>query len=267
MSTTNDSSYSHISTDMLKTVDSSIFHRGDPHENMLRDGALPARSAADGRLRVHIYSWSGPALSVGRIQHVERTLRTTAVAGDGLSVVRRPTGGRTILHGGDVSFACALPDPGGGRFLRSALHRAIALFLSRRGIRIDTAPCRDRHRRGEGACFALFTEGETTVQGRKICGIAFRRTARAILAQGTIPLTPAYRQVVCYLKEESHSADLTACSISLEELTGRACPARTVMEDLSRALTDVLSPVRRMQNSASPAGAAGLTSAPSEAGP
>jgi lipoyl(octanoyl) transferase len=75
---------------------------------MAADVALLEATAADGTPRVRLYRWDPPALSLGRFQP-DDDVDGVACARFGVEIVRRPTGGRALLHGGDLTYAVTLP--------------------------------------------------------------------------------------------------------------------------------------------------------------
>src|ERR1700730_19299450 len=108
-------------------------------ENMRRDIALLHACAAgeiDGALR--IYGFAPPCLSLGRLQP-ESDVDLGAGGRDGVDVVRRPSGGRAVLHDQEVTYAlvCRTTDPAfGGHVLESCarIHAAVARGLKTLGI-------------------------------------------------------------------------------------------------------------------------------------
>src|SRR5438874_167311 len=58
---------------------------------------------------LRLYRWESPALSVGRFQDIEKDIDRAACKALNLEIVRRPTGGRGILHGGDLTCSVVIP--------------------------------------------------------------------------------------------------------------------------------------------------------------
>lgn len=77
--------------------------------NMALDLALMnvARDEGVGILRV--YGWNRPTVSFGRNERVSGVYLAEEMAHAGLDVVRRPTGGRALLHEHEVTYSVALP--------------------------------------------------------------------------------------------------------------------------------------------------------------
>src|SRR4029078_3015436 len=73
-------------------------------ENMARDAGLMDRARSSGEVAVSIYSWSKPTLSLGRNQAALGLYDLAQIAERGIHVVRRPTGGRGLLHWREVTY-------------------------------------------------------------------------------------------------------------------------------------------------------------------
>ena len=78
---------------------------GSPRWNMAVDEVL-RRSHAEtgGPPTLRFYQWSQPTLSLGAGQKLPEQLSLERLHSLGLAVVRRPTGGRAVLHGGDLTY-------------------------------------------------------------------------------------------------------------------------------------------------------------------
>jgi len=158
--------------------------------NMAADEAIllhADRSAMPPTLR--LYSWSPPCVSVGRFQKVDGNVDTEACAALGFHLVRRPTGGRAILHHHEVTYGIVAPLGGAGilesyRELSTGLLRAVELLGASASYGSDAAAAS-----GQGAsCFAHAARCDLVADGRKIIGSAQVRTQRHLLQQGSIPL-------------------------------------------------------------------------------
>lgn len=158
--------------------------------NMALDEALGrCLRANEGVLR--IYSWSRPTLSLGRNQSAKPRHRAFASAELNGQVVRRPTGGREVLHDRELTYSVVLPARalGGPRatyhILNTALLEAIRSLgiwaqLAHEGV---TAPRPD-----DGVCFGRPVTDEIVADGRKLVGSAQARIGGAILQHGSVLL-------------------------------------------------------------------------------
>src|SRR5947209_12744701 len=92
----------------------------DGPTNMARDCDLLA-NAEKGQPGCRVYDWDGPWISLGFNQNPQEDLLNP----DLVPWVMRPTGGKAVLHGNDVTVGLALPLSAPSRSIKSA-YRAIA---------------------------------------------------------------------------------------------------------------------------------------------
>ncbi len=165
--------------------------------NMARDVAM-LEAVADGEAvpTVHLYGWDPPCLSLGRHQGLEAADLTFCRA-EGINVVRRPTGGRALLHHLELTYAVVAPLNEGPlpRGLLEA-YRAICAVLVRavRALGVDAELTGGEvnlqlpHPKTTVPCFEAPAGGEVVVGNRKLIGSAMRAHGGAILQHGAILL-------------------------------------------------------------------------------
>ncbi len=143
---------------------------------------------------LRLYAWSPPCLSLGYGQHVSEADRGR-LAALGWGIVRRPTGGRAILHTDELTYSVALPADhplaAGSvvesyRRLSAALLAALALLGA--APRAEPKQGDDTHPEGP-VCFEVPSHYEITVGGRKLVGSAQVRRSGGVLQHGSLPLT------------------------------------------------------------------------------
>src|SRR5438270_12912765 len=78
--------------------------------NMALDEALMAHAEETSAWVLRVYSWSSPTLSLGRNQTAIGVYDLGRLATEGIAVVRRPTGGRAILHHREVTYSVVGPN-------------------------------------------------------------------------------------------------------------------------------------------------------------
>ncbi|HEB01824.1 MAG TPA: lipoate--protein ligase family protein, partial [Nitrospirae bacterium] len=164
--------------------------------NMALDEAL-LDSACKGESppTLRLYGWSEPAVSIGRHQRAS-DVDLAFCRERSIPVVRRPTGGRAILHGLELtySFSAHLPLPGFGRSVLDSygtLSRAFMHAFRSLGLAALNGSRRKKGPGPDGAnplCFASASYGEISIGGKKIIGSAQRRCPYGFLQQGSIPL-------------------------------------------------------------------------------
>lgn len=144
---------------------------------------------------LRFFGWTGRTVSVGYFQDVRREVNLDACRAEGVAVVRRPTGGKAVIHDGDLCYSVtgrtdAAPFSGGltdtYRFIGRCLARGLeglGLALSMPG---EDGAAGDVNR--DAFCFTRPARYELLVRGRKICGSAQSRSRGAFLQQGSLLL-------------------------------------------------------------------------------
>ena len=183
--------------------------------NMAADAALLA-ALVEGRNSqptLRVYEWDSPAVSIGRLQREEPVRR----AYPSLPIVRRPTGGRAVLHGDDLTIAIALPLdclPLGAHTSVLASHRAlmgcVAAALRAVGLAVRYGPDACAGHAGSVRCFDTSAGCDLVdaATGRKLVGSAQRREGRALLQQMSLPLDllPGKERFLSGLRSELEKA-------------------------------------------------------------
>src|SRR5438876_184975 len=80
--------------------------------NMALDEALMARARMCNAAFMRLYTWSRPTLSLGRNQRAAGCYDEDAARGLNVDFVRRPTGGRALLHHREATYCVTMPVAG-----------------------------------------------------------------------------------------------------------------------------------------------------------
>jgi lipoate-protein ligase A len=216
---------------------------------MARDLELLEEVAAGAPAALRLYRWSPSALSLGRFQP-EDDVDTDACARLGVEVVRRPTGGRAILHGADLTYAAAMARPDGPAGSVDGVYGVIAAALIDGLARLGVGAAVARHdgaafAAGGPVCFTSTQGADLRVGERKLCGSAqVRRRASpgrgAVLQHGSILLDRLVFDETAVLRG-GPSQPISATTVTLREL-GAPYDARVVADALVegfRATLDV----------------------------
>jgi lipoate-protein ligase A len=177
--------------------------------NMEFDRRLGEESPPDLPL-VRFYTWDIPTISFGCNQNPARRLDQELCRQEGIPVVKRPTGGRELLHGHDLCYCAAIPieRPVGGveaRRIFAAISATLVEALRAMGIDAQWSAFAARPRLADGPCFTQADSGEITVSGRKLVASAQRVYERCIIQEGSIPLFRPEVDLTRYLKSGDHA--------------------------------------------------------------
>lgn len=204
----------------------------DGATNMALDHALLLRAASHDEAVLRIYAWTRPTISFG--MHERARLTPETVAAHGIDAVRRPTGGRALLHHREVTYSVTAPVVGLGLAESYGAINAILLrALGRLGVAATVAAPRTRTPTPDGIpCFAEPNAGEIVVDGRKLVGSAQRRDAQALLQHGSILLDDD-QPTIAALRGPAASVPAAA---TLNAALGRAVTYAEVRDALVDAL-------------------------------
>ena len=188
-----------------------------------------------GEAVLRIYRWSCLTVSFGRNEPARNRYDPAVGRRAGVEFVRRPTGGRAVLHDRELTYAVVLPRPPRGslretyRLINRGLVEALrslgvpALMSDGRGspTGLDSGPCFDEPARGE-----------ITLAGRKLVGSAQARLEGAILQHGSLLIGPGQDRLLGLISTPAcgtgaHAREIERRAgaqgpISLEEVL---CPA------------------------------------------
>lgn len=162
--------------------------------NMAIDEAiLYALAEGQGQATLRFYQWQPTCLSLGYSQQVT-DINQAACAQLGYTWVRRPTGGRAILHTDEVTYSIITPitDPRvKGSVVESyrRLSRGLLHGLQTLGAKaVQAKKERSSPTKGGAACFDTPSHYEVTLNGKKLVGSAQVRRKGMVLQHGSLPL-------------------------------------------------------------------------------
>ena len=139
---------------------------------------------------LRFYGWWPAAISLGYLQrHYPSHWHNLSWQGRPLEIVRRPSGGRAVLHQGTLTYSLVLPWGGGDR---RQLYNQICQFLVVGWRQLGITLCLGEGGRGyihNASCFNTTTSADLiTADGSKVIGSAQRHRGGAVLQHGAMVL-------------------------------------------------------------------------------
>lgn len=204
--------------------------------NMALDEAILASVANNNAMpTLRLYAWHPACLSLGQAQPSTDVDRLE-LAKRGWDLVRRPTGGRAILHTDELTYSISAPQEEprvAGSILESYRRLSLALIaaLEILGVR---ASADQQYTLPVGAqpngavCFEVPSNYEITVNGKKLIGSAQARRFGGVLQHGSLPLfgeITRITQVLAFPDDASRntaSQRLLAHATTVDTILGRA---------------------------------------------
>lgn len=210
----------------------------DGATNMATDAALMAEARRTGDATLRVYAWDRPTLSFGRHERARDRFDPALIEARGIGVVRRPTGGRALLHHREVTYSVTAPANAmslGDSY--AAINVLLLDALARLGVIAHVAASVRRPLRPEGAaCFAEPAAGELTVDGHKLVGSAQLREEGALLQHGSILIADDQDRIADLRTGGAHGLPATARAATLGAILGREVSYDAVRDALAAAL-------------------------------
>lgn len=237
----------HSSSTLWRFLDSG---EGTGAWNMALDEFLARHMSSSGGIPVlRVFRWRPWAISLGYNQSAA-DLDADACRADGIDIVRRPTGGRAILHAEELTYSVVMR--AGRRTIlqvyneiSAALVRGLALFGVEASLQKSQPNFQEAYRHPSSIpCFTSSARYEIEWKGRKLVGSAQRRFAEGedevVLQHGSILCGPAHRRLADYLA--SGDARLTGRvrremedrTVDLAEITGGSVDMARLAECIRR---------------------------------
>lgn len=182
----------------------------DADYNMALDEAISTQiKNGKSGITLRFYGWRKPSVTLGNFQNLEDIdLQYCRI--NNISLLRRPTGGRGILHDDELTYSFSAPNHeffSGGLFhTYQQLGTVFKSALKLTGIDVQM----DMKRRSRAMihtplCFKSTSYGELTFNGKKIIGSAQKRWKEGFLQQGAIPFSVDYQIIQKVFKIHDYS--------------------------------------------------------------
>jgi len=158
---------------------------------------------------LRIYRWQPAAVSYGYHQS-ESDFDVPMIERQGWGLVRRPTGGRAILHAEELTYSVIGTSPSAlfGATLHETymrINQALVGFLERQGLQPDISGGESLAEARGAVCFQTAGQHEITVGERKIIGSAQRRRGDVFLQHGSILVGSAHVDLLSVLPKVENS--------------------------------------------------------------
>lgn len=205
---------------------------------------------------LRLYGWNPPTLSIGYFQSAQKEVNLEYCQKLGIDMVRRPTGGRAVLHEHELTYSVIFHEH--SKWFPSTLMGAYKLIgeALRSGLKtlgIDSTlmpevivPRFNRPKIRNGACFSSSSSYELLAGGRKIVGSAQKRIKGGVLQHGSILLHLDRERLFSLLtfSSEEERAQVVNYSYqkmaSLAEVSGSSFDYDTVAAAIVQGFQDVL---------------------------
>jgi len=218
----------------------------DGATNMAIDEAI-LRGVAEGSSppTLRFFAWQPACLSLGQAQPAG-DVDFDACRALGVDVVRRPTGGRAILHVDELTYSVAAPESearvqGGIVESYRRLSEGLLAGLSRIGLPVRQVERPDNHDRDQGpVCFEVPSNYEIVFDGHKLVGSAQVRKNGVVLQHGSLPLVGDIARICDVLATKPDRERVRARAITVERAIGRAVTFDSAARSMAEGFASLL---------------------------
>ncbi len=188
---------------------------------------------------LRFYEWKPYCISIGRNQ-AESDIDVLAAKRDGIDIVRRPTGGKAVLHAEELTYSVVM-ETGGLSVIESYNMISGALVDGLRTFGVDFELSKSSadfrklfHDPATIPCFSTSAIFEVEYHGKKLVGSAQRRFGEILLQHGSILIGDFHKRIVDYLAVNEDTRvktrdDLAAHTTTLNEILGRQADVESVI--------------------------------------
>jgi lipoate-protein ligase A len=180
---------------------------------------------------LRLYAWEPACLSIGYAQQAA-DIDSSALTKLGWEWVRRPTGGRAILHTDELTYSVIAPQSEprvAGSVLESYQRLSAALLAALRCLNVaaEAHPLSTTSSTPENGpvCFEVPSNYEILSGGKKLVGSAQARRKQGMLQHGSLPLYGDLKRITQVLKFHDDQKRIEAG----ERLLGHATTVETVL--------------------------------------
>ena len=205
--------------------------------NMAIDEAILLSQKEQPNPTLRFYEWSSPAFSFGYFQDIASEVDVEACCADGIELVKRMTGGGTVVHGWELTYTLILPRAAAEMGISDAyrcLGQSLVKALQKLGVPAQCyAACPDSAEAAPNICLTNPAYHDVMSDDKKLAGVSVRRNRDGILFQGYISLDmppapildrvskdPAVQQSV---REKSTAINVGGRLITRDALIQAAC--------------------------------------------
>lgn len=193
-----------------------------------------AKSCPDNEAFLRIYSWNPYCISLGSNQLFE-DINIPKATSDGIDVVKRPTGGRAILHAEEITYSVVMPLSCGltPKQIYTKISQALLKGLAEYDSRLISAELENIQpnfpellKQPSGVlCFASTAKSEVKFDSKKIIGSAQRKFNNVVLQHGSVLCGTYHQKLVEYLNKDENSIQLLK-----EELKNSTTEISTILK-------------------------------------
>jgi len=177
----------------MKTVGRLLNMEANPAAvNMAIDESILLAQKGQPNPTLRFYEWTSPAFSFGYFQDIASEVDVEACRADGIELVKRMTGGGTVVHGWELTYTLALARDAAEMDISDVYQRigqSLVKAFQKLGVSAQCyTACPDSSETVPNICLTNPAEHDVMSDDKKLAGVSVRRTRDGIMFQGYISL-------------------------------------------------------------------------------
>ncbi len=204
---------------------------------------------------LRFYGWKPFCISLGANQSIKE-VKTEKALIDNIDIVKRPTGGRAILHAEELTYSVVLPNIKtiSGREIYENISNAIVAGLRLFDTKLNDVMLEKEQpkfrkllEQPSGAlCFASTAKSEIKFKGKKLVGSAQRRIGNSLLQHGSILIGKYHRHLVDYINTQNDeeiktiATELNSKTIEIESILNKKITVDNLQDSIIQGFENYL---------------------------
>ena len=227
--------------------------------NMAIDEAILLAQKEQPNPTLRFYGWTQPAFSFGYFQDIATEVEVEACRAEGIELVKRMTGGGTVVHGWELTYTLILPRGAGELSVSDAYQRigqSIVKAFEKLGISAQCyAECSDftgavrnrtyqtrepsravRNRTYQteaNICLINPAEHDVMSDNKKLAGVSVRRSRNGIMFQGYISLDIPLPSILARVSKDSEAKKILREKSTAINIDGRSITRNALIQAIS----------------------------------
>lgn len=208
--------------------------------NMAIDEAILAAQKEQPNPTLRFYGWTQPAFSFGYFQDIPTEVDVDACRAEGIELVKRTTGGGTVVHGWELTYTLILPRGTGEMNISDAYH-IIGQSLVKAFQQLDIpaqcyATCTEPSQTTQNICLTNPAEYDVMSDNKKLAGVSVRRNRNGIMFQGYISLDTPPPSILARVSKDPAVQEMLREKSTAINTDGRSIPRSALIQAISETL-------------------------------
>ena len=208
--------------------------------NMAIDEAVLAAQKEQANPTLRFYGWVQPAFSFGYFQDIASEVDVDACRAEGIELVKRLTGGGTVVHGWDLTYTLVLPRHTGEKSISEAyqcIGQSLVKALKKLGTPAECyAAGTDSSQTGQNICLTNPAAYDVMCNDKKLAGVSVRRNRSGMLFQGYIALDMPPASILARVSRDSEVQQALAEKSTAINTGERSITKSVLIEAISETL-------------------------------